>query len=235
MYDLKTGVKEAYCTCPRGTVACHHMAATLYYGHYHVGPTDIDCQWSLPSTSKSTESITKLATVYPKKKTYRATKGDISENKIKTFQKEIGESNVVGFSWLLKPEPKPEAILCIPDIEEIILSEQYMLSDDKAQYLSENCKLQYQDIIKIEQLTRGQHQNENWHVARKHRLTSSKFGLVLSALKRNKFPPSLFKNLMEGYNLSKVAAVQWGKTHEQTALEEFSSALGLNVEPTGLW
>nr|XP_008194917.1 PREDICTED: uncharacterized protein LOC103313437 [Tribolium castaneum] len=56
-YDLEEGVKTAHCTCPRGNVACHHMAAALYYAHYNVSATDIECQWSAPSKQHTTEVI----------------------------------------------------------------------------------------------------------------------------------------------------------------------------------
>jgi hypothetical protein len=40
---------------------------------------------------------------------------------------------------------------------------------------------------------------------------------------------------MEGYSLDRVAAVQWGKQHEETAFGEFKAATGLSFEPSGLW
>nr|CAH7713590.1 unnamed protein product [Callosobruchus chinensis] len=82
-------------------------------------------------------------------------------------------------------------------------------------------------------MTIGQSNNANWLVARKYRLTSSKFGAVISAYKRNKYPKSLFKGLLEGYDLSGVQAIQWGKENEQTAIAKFKEVTGLCVEPAG--
>ncbi|KAJ8930688.1 hypothetical protein NQ314_016485 [Rhamnusium bicolor] len=76
--------------------------------------------------------------------------------------------------------------------------------------------------------------NANWYVARKHRLTASKFGIILSACKKNKFPPSLFKSLTEEYNLTRISTIQWGKDNEATALQEFKTYTNLNVQPSGL-
>jgi len=40
------------------------------------------------------------------------------------------------------------------------------------------------------------------------------------------------KKLLSNYNLEKVAAIQWGITHEATAIEQYCS-LGADVTPTG--
>jgi hypothetical protein len=79
---------------------------------------------------------------------------------------------------------------------------------NKQTFILERSQVSKETILKIEKLTRGQHLNSNCHLARKHRLTAIKFGLVLSACRRNRYPPSLLKNLMEGYSLDRVAAVR---------------------------
>lgn len=45
---------------------------------------------------------------------------------------------------------------------------------------------------------------------RKKRVTASNFGLVLKAVKRNSYPPSLFKTLLGQYNLKQGAHVSGG-------------------------
>lgn len=59
--------------------------------------------------------------------------------------------------------------------------------------------------------------------------------MVLAACRRNRYPPSLFRSLFEGYDLELVRAVQWGRNNEQEALQTFFAATNLQVEDTGLW
>jgi hypothetical protein len=106
---------------------------------------------------------------------------------------------------------------------------------NKQTFILERSQVSKETILKIEKLTRGQHLNSNWHLARKHRLTASKFGLVSSACRRNRYPPSLLKNLMGGYSLDRVVAVQWGKQHEKTALGEFKAETRFAFELSSLW
>lgn len=234
-YDLQKGITSASCTCPRGSVSCSHMAALLYYAHYHISTTDIECQWSIPHSVPSKDNITKLKDLFPMKTTYTASQRKSSEEEIYKFRSNLGTSNVVGFSWLLRPEPSQEASICIPDIEAFVNSREYIESTNGNDFLQQKCALTTDNIKYIEKITQGQHSNANWYIARKHRLTASKFGTVLSACRRNKFPPSLFKSLTEGYSLAKVSAVQWGKENETTALEEFKCFTKLEVQASGLW
>jgi hypothetical protein len=212
------------------------MAALLYHGHYNISATDTPCQWKIVQTPPETAQPVKLSDLFTRKnQNYRATKRDLSASEITTFAQALGPSNVVGFSWLLRAEPTVDAATRIPNIEDIIFSEEYLAAMDKQIFILERSQVSKETILEIEKLTRGQHLNSNWHLARKHRLTASKFGLALSACRRNRYPPSLLKNLMEGYSLDRVAAVQWGKQHEETALGEFKAATGLSFEPSGLW
>ncbi|KAJ8911686.1 hypothetical protein NQ315_017138 [Exocentrus adspersus] len=108
-------------------------------------------------------------------------------------------------------------------------------SSDKELYFLQKCSLPLERIIEIAGLTVGQHKNENWLISRKSRLTASKFGYFLKAAKRDKYPQSLFKSLLEGYSLDRVLAVQWGKDNEGTAITKFMDETGFSVVPTGLW
>nr|CAI5854245.1 unnamed protein product [Callosobruchus analis] len=151
-----------------------------------------------------------------------------------------GDSNVVGFSWLLKPEANEEMISLIPSIEDILYCQEYIEAEDKQSYVSRQCALNIDQIRKIAAATVGQHSNELWLITHKLRLTSSKFGLILGAYKRNietgrSFPKSLFTSLVEGYSLSKVMAVQWGRHNEGTATKQFEELHMLRINQTGLW
>nr|CAI5835011.1 unnamed protein product [Callosobruchus analis] len=74
-----------------------------------------------------------------------------------------------------------------------------------------------------------------WLVARKNRLTSSNFGTVLAACRRNKYPPSLFKKLTESYTLDGIKANQWGKQHEANGVKVLEERANLKVQQTGIW
>lgn len=58
---------------------------------------------------------------------------------------------------------------------------------------------------------------------------------MIKAYKRNRFPPSLYKSLLEGYDLDHARAVQWGTNNEGSALAKFIEEVGLEVIKTGLW
>nr|XP_015929356.2 uncharacterized protein LOC107456093 [Parasteatoda tepidariorum] len=83
--------------------------------------------------------------------------------------------------------------------------------------------------------TVGQASNIKWAKYRHLRLTSSNFGPIISAHKRNSFPPSLFKKLNCLYKLDKVMQVQWGIQNEKTAVSAFENATKLSVESSGFW
>ncbi|XP_018578327.2 uncharacterized protein LOC108916530 [Anoplophora glabripennis] len=125
-FDLEEGVKDAYCTCPRGTVSCHHMAAVLYYAHYNISVTDMQCQWSVPRAKRHHEdNIVKLKDVHQLKKPYKAVERCATENEIAQLRNDLGNTNVVGFAWLLRPEVTHEATLIIPDVEAVLQSAEY--------------------------------------------------------------------------------------------------------------
>lgn len=75
------------------------------------------------------------------------------------------------------------------------MSEEYYLAIDKKSFLIEKLVITETVGREVELRTKGQRLNPFWHMAHKLRLTASTFGDTLSACKRNKFPPSLFKKL----------------------------------------
>nr|CAI5840354.1 unnamed protein product [Callosobruchus analis] len=98
-------------------------------------------------------------------------------------------------------------------------SVEYIEEDDKQLYVSSQCALSVDQIRNIATAT---------------------FGLILGAYKRNietgrNFPKSLFTSLVEGYSLSKVMAVQWGRNNERAATKQFEELHMLKVNQTGLW
>lgn len=118
-------------------------------------------------------------------KSYRATDGELSAEQIENFRCKLGATNIVGFSWLLKPEASGEVSAIIPSVEDILYSEKYIKSENKQKEFEEMCTVSQKRVEEIQMLTIGQHSNEGWLICRLLRLTSSKFGFVLSACIRN--------------------------------------------------
>uniref|UniRef100_A0AAV2JV29 YqaJ viral recombinase domain-containing protein n=1 Tax=Knipowitschia caucasica TaxID=637954 RepID=A0AAV2JV29_KNICA len=88
----------------------------------------------------------------------------------------------------------------------------------------------------IERATVGQTKNALWMAYRRKRITASNFGLVLAAVKRNSYPPSLFKTLLGHYNLKQGAhACDWGIVHEQKAKEEYMKRTGVTFQESGVF
>ncbi|KAL1506816.1 hypothetical protein ABEB36_006107 [Hypothenemus hampei] len=105
--DLKEqAILSATCTCPRGQALCHHIAALLYYTHYNVSSTDVEQKWTIKAGSSS-EIVKVIEELYGcGENKFMAMSGDISTEKIEEFKKNLGQTNVVGFSWLLKSNPE---------------------------------------------------------------------------------------------------------------------------------
>ncbi|KAJ8933814.1 hypothetical protein NQ318_004087 [Aromia moschata] len=91
----------SHCSCPRGQVICHHLAALLYYAHYNISSTDVQRQWGTTASKISIDDpIETIDEIYHFKQPYTAISGEISSSKIEDFKKNLGQTNVVGFSWL---------------------------------------------------------------------------------------------------------------------------------------
>ncbi|KAK5648353.1 hypothetical protein RI129_003245 [Pyrocoelia pectoralis] len=233
--DMEDGIVDANCKCPRGQVICHHMAALCIHAHHNISSTDQACAWNVPGTSKGAEeNVLCLKDLYPPKRDYVAVGRPLSSEEIANFRNET-QNLALGICWLLNTEVEKAYLKLIPLIEEIIFSPEFISCQSKSAYFIEKCKISEKAIADIQVATIGQSKNENWLVLRKYRITASKFGMVLSACKRNRYPPSLYKNLMEGYDINSVKAVQWGREHEAEAIEVFKTATGLEVMESGLW
>ncbi|KAJ8965260.1 hypothetical protein NQ314_004250 [Rhamnusium bicolor] len=215
--DPEDGITDAKCTCPRGQVICHHMAALCIHAHHNVSVTDKACAWNAPKSSKMEETKSLNEMFPPKKPNYCAVSRKATTAEVTDFKKRLN-SHVVGFTWLLQAEP-----------------EETLLFENKIEYFKQKCALSQEKIKQIAEATCGQSSNENWLIARKYRLTASHFGAVIASCKRNRFPKSLYDNLLEGYNLNSVLAIQWGRENELSAIETFKAATGMEVFSTGLW
>ena len=90
-------------------------------------------------------------------------------------------------------------------------------------------------IIKVESKTRNQHADPTWHMLRKGRLTASNFGAVLNAKRTDKPNPSLLRRVLGQYDLTGVKSINWGITHEQDAIKQFTEKSQFKVDKSGLW
>ncbi|KAK5638382.1 hypothetical protein RI129_012677 [Pyrocoelia pectoralis] len=197
-------------------VECHHIAALLLFTHYNIAITDKHCTWR--NTKTKSEQIITCNEMYPKKP-YCAIDRKLTEVELEELCGQLNNfGSTIGFTWHLQKEPNESATLLVPDIADIICTEEYFSADNKGDYLCQKCA--------VSDSTVGQHKNEMWLHARKHRLTASNFGPVLSACLRNRFSDSLYRNL---------TAIQWDRTHESVAITNFTTTTSLNVLPTGLW
>lgn len=74
-----------------------------------------------------------------------------------------------------------------------------------------------------------------WLIKRRYRIIASNFGLILNAIQRKRYPPSLFKKLIGTYKLDGIKTIQWDRENEKHPIEEFEQVTGKIVSVTGLW
>ena len=81
--------------------------------------------------------------------------------------------------------------------------------------------------------TRGQVSNPQWQNERLNRLTSSNFGRICKATERTDMA-----NLAKLYTLPnkvKSASLEYGRTYENVAIEQYSATTGNRVQPCGIF
>jgi YqaJ-like viral recombinase domain len=98
----------------------------------------------------------------------------------------------------------------------------------KKPYTVEQCldmmKLTKMERFKICSMTMEQTRSSDWHAYRFGRITASNVGHLVGAIDRKSYPPSLFKRLDGGDDLSNIPAVKWGLEHELVAIRQFSKS-----------
>ncbi|KAF5294775.1 hypothetical protein FQA39_LY00259 [Lamprigera yunnana] len=67
--SVDDGILEGKCTCPRGQVICHHIAAVCIHAHHNISVTDQVCTWNAPKTTSS-EGVETLKTLFPLGRNY---------------------------------------------------------------------------------------------------------------------------------------------------------------------
>lgn len=124
------------------------------------------------------------------------------------------------------------------DVKSAIASVPQERRQDSSQFIDAVLNAIKVDACERQQIcdaTVGQWDNQLWHTYRQCRITASNFGLVLAAMKRKRYPPSLFKTLLWAYKMDSAQSVSWGVTHESVALEAYANCKNVVVKPCGLF
>lgn len=209
------------------------MVSLLLHGHKNISVTDISCSWS-KKCAKENEEVMTIDDMYSNN--FKAvTDTHNIDFKALCFDKLSTANQTVVFSWLLSLETLVEDFSEFLLLENVINSSECRTSKNSIQILFELCKLSFEQIKDIASKTIGQSQNVKWCLYRKFRLTSSNFHKVIKSVKNNRYPNSLYKGLLGKYFVEGVKSIEWGKTHEHIAIEEFEKANNCIVTKTGIW
>uniref|UniRef100_UPI00358EFCAA uncharacterized protein n=1 Tax=Myxine glutinosa TaxID=7769 RepID=UPI00358EFCAA len=139
-----------------------------------------------------------------------------------------------GMRWILSTEPAE--VLPFKTYEAVTVSPGFAAAQDKLSYFVAQMKLSNEEQQGIEKATVGQSKNPLWSSYRHNRITASRFGLVLAAIRRHSFPPSLFKTLRGEYTkIAGAKAIDWGISHEDRGIEQYSQVTGYPVQRRGLF
>lgn len=181
------------------------MAGLALFARDNISVTDKICSWNVAKPTKDAE-VKKISNIYPPKE-HRATSRNLTDAEILEFKTKLQIFNgAVGFSWLLSEEPQANQENLVIDVEVVLFSKAFIETSNKISYFENSIKIMPNKIPKIAQETVGQSSNSKWLVARKNRLTTSNFGVVLSACRRNRFSPSLFKRLAGNSTLFSIVS-----------------------------
>ena len=115
------------------------------------------------------------------------------------------------------------------------VSEERLYDTSVVLNLPEMCE---DDIVKVAALTSSPFEHSHsklWYRMREHRLTSSSFHQVLSAVKRDSYTTSLFKSIMDEYYMRNTNVAKFTRANTIKALRKYESEKSVTVLPSGLW
>ncbi|KAF5302631.1 hypothetical protein FQR65_LT19095 [Abscondita terminalis] len=95
-FSPEWSIGSATCSCPRGQLVCHHMAAVILFCRYNVSVTDKSCSWQVMKKVKGDE-IKTVAELFPPK-THRSTPRDLTNEEIVQFRNKLQKCNKFGSS-----------------------------------------------------------------------------------------------------------------------------------------
>lgn len=183
---------------------CHHIGATLLAAHYELSKTDSDCCWApVPRDNLQTKTVDE---VFNLKKQPRVTNRNLTEDEVQELYGKLSDIPPVGFKWILSSlfdeqnerkanNSENDQLLDSIDVAHLIRSAEFDSVIDKTEFLKGKLKLTREKVSEISKMTIGQSSNVDWLVVRTNRITASNFGKIISSVKRNRFPPSLFSSL----------------------------------------
>ncbi|CAL8269623.1 unnamed protein product [Arctogadus glacialis] len=193
-------VKASTCSCAIGRAKCHHVAALLIWAENNLTRTDVECVWKRAPAPKTDEVTAKRVSVIAPSTSQAGIKRPFTqEDREWTLNSLAQLGRFTGLVWILAPET-PQTVP-IKTFDGVVTSSGYGNAEDKALYVLSSFAVSPQEKEAIERATVGQTKNALWMAYRHKRITASNFSLVLAALKRNSYPPSLFKTLLGQYNL----------------------------------
>ena len=94
------------------------------------------------------------------------------------------------------------------------------------------------DIVKVAALTSSPFEHFHsklWFTIREHRLTSSSFHKVLSAVSRDSYATSLYKSIMDEYYMVNTNIAKLTRVNTVKAIERYEEEKSVTVLPSGLW
>ena len=94
---------------------------------------------------------------------------------------------VVAIHWILSPEPDARAMLPVPLIEDLMMSEEFVKEDAPMVWLKRQLICSPDKIQTAIEATIGQRNNPVWALIRKLRFTASNFGKILSGVRCNRY------------------------------------------------
>ncbi|CAL8407006.1 unnamed protein product [Arctogadus glacialis] len=201
-------VKYSSCQCPIGRDKCHHMAAVLIWVEKNVSRTDVECAWKRAKTPSTDQIAAKRVSEMTPSTTQAGIKRPVTQEDKDWVQATLSQlGRLTGIGWILSPETP--RTLPIKTFEGLVTNPDYAEAEDKALHLLSSFVVTNREKQQIERATVGQAKNALWSAYRQKRITASNFGLVLAAVKRKSYPPSLFKTLLGQYNLKQGSKVSF--------------------------
>ncbi|KAH9494859.1 Serine/threonine-protein phosphatase 2B catalytic subunit alpha [Bulinus truncatus] len=197
-------IESTQCECPRGDYRCSHAAALYFFCKNNVSKTDMECNWKKARMTAGCD-IKSTDELFPGDN-FRALQGTVTdEDRSWLFNELQTQASFTGMCWLMSPEPST-SMPDLPVIDNLVSSSGFKDALDKRHYFKHHFALSPEAISKIADITAGQHTNDYWHLARKGRITASKFGTVLRSKTRN---AALGHRLIASANISNVKSVAW--------------------------
>ncbi|CAL9684760.1 unnamed protein product [Knipowitschia caucasica] len=237
-------VKASTCSCAIGRSKCHHVAALLIWAEKNFTRTDVECMWKRHDTQNRGNHIKEsvcdaIISAGIKNDPMSPRRTEVLWALSSFFMAQLDRLFFgTGLGWIIAPElPQTfDPSHHIKTFDGLLASSSYGDAEDKALYMLSSLAVSPQQKEAIERATVGQTKNALWMAYRRKRITASNFGLVLAAVKRNSYPPSLFKTLLGHYNLKQGAhACDWGIVHEQKAKEEYMKRTGVTFQESGVF